>query len=285
MANARGPRGAFWPQDHWGRVTNAAVEAELVEPFARAGADEATDLALHRFGDRLHSVYLAGQAARGRPGGAAFFILLRLGAPFSTPDARANDAWETVAAARLQRLHPALGRVEVSVFGWKDVFTTDGAFSPARFRLAVNSICVAGRNMNRMIAPQRLDAAAMNGDILAFRQRMLNATRRVSLDDGEDNVRSAAIEAGHAVIAAAFALVIEREQVYTEDLDLQRDLFILNYPSRAQDMKDAFRMATRPSTDRLRVLTFIDSASRWMSPLTDAWLNANNPQRRERLKA
>jgi hypothetical protein len=264
---------------------NAAIEPGLIDPGARDAADEATDLALHRFGERLHSVYLAGQAARGRPGGLSFFILLRLGAPLSTPETRANDTWEAVAAARLQRLHPRVGRVSVSVFGWKDVFTTDGAFSPERFRLAVNSLCVAGRNMNRMLPPQRLDAAAMNGDILAFRQRMLDAARRLSSDDGEDNVRSSALEAGHAVLSAAFALIVDREQVYTEDLDLQRDLFILNYPGRAREMKEAYRMTVRPSSDRLKTLMFIDSASRWMSPLTDAWLNANNPQRRERLKA
>jgi hypothetical protein len=35
----------------------------------------------------------------------------------------------------------------------------------------------------------------------------------------------------------------------------------------------------------MKALVFIDAACRWMTPMTDAWLNANNPQRTERLKA
>ncbi|HOZ25796.1 MAG TPA: hypothetical protein PLH23_00760 [Hyphomonadaceae bacterium] len=274
-------RGEFWPQDHWGRVTNAAIAREQVAQPALEAAEEAADVALERFGDRLHSVYLSGPAARGRPGGAAFFVLLRLGAS----DARSNESWESAVAAQIRRRHPRIGRVAVAVFNWKDVFTTDGAFSPARFRLAVNSVCVAGRNMTRMLAPQRIDTASMNGDILGFRPRMLNAAGRLAAARSPDRVRAAAMDAGHAVLAASFALVMEREQIYTEDLDLRRDLFTLNYPGRTRDLAEAYAMATRPSPDAMKALVFIDSACRWLTPMTDAWLNANNPQRTERLKA
>ncbi|HVK82293.1 MAG TPA: hypothetical protein VM915_16950 [Verrucomicrobiae bacterium] len=274
-------RGEFWPQDHWGRVTNAALAREQITQPALEASDEAADAALERFGDRLHSVYLSGPAARGRPGGAAFFVLLRLGAS----DIKSNESWESAVAAQLRRRHPRVGRIAVAVFNWKDVFTTDGAFSPARFRLAVNSVCVAGRNMTRMLAPQRIDTAAMNGDILQFRPRMLNAAGRLAAARSPDRVRAAAMDAGHAVLAAAFSLVMDREQIYTEDLDLRRDLFVLNYPGRTRDMSEAYAMATRPSPDAMKALVFIDSACRWLTPMTDAWLNANNPQRTERLKA
>ncbi len=93
------------------------------------------------------------------------------------------------------------------------------------------------------------------------------------------------MDAGHAVLSAAFALVMEREQIYTEDLDLRRDLFTLNYPGRTRDLSEAYAMATRPSPDAMKALVFIDNACRWLTPMTDAWLNANNPQRTERLKA
>ena len=274
-------RGEFWPQDHWGRVTNAAIAREKIAQPALEAAEEAADVALERFGDRLHSVYLSGPAARGRPGGAAFFVLLRLGAS----DLKSNESWEASVASQLRRRHPRIGRVAVAVFNWKDVFTTDGAFSPARFRLAVNSVCVAGRNMTRMLAPQRIDSAAMNGDILGFRPRMLNAAGRLAAARAPDRVRAAAMDAGHAVLAAAFALVMEREQIYTEDLDLRRDLFTLNYPGRSRDLSEAYAMATRPSPDAMKALVFIDNACSWLTPMTDAWLNANNPQRAERLKA
>lgn len=281
MANTVRLRGQFWPQDHWGRVTNVAMAREAISQTVIEAAEEGVDVALERFGDHLHSVYLSGPAARGRPGGAAFLILLRLGA--ST--LHNNSSWEAAVAAQLRRRHPRVGRIAIAVFNWKDVFTTDGAFSPARFRLAVNSVCIAGRNMTRMLAPQRIDAAAMNGDILGFRPRMLNAASRLAAARSPDRVRSACMDSGHAVLAAAFALVMEREQLYTEDLDLRRDLFTLNYPGRHREMAEAYSMAIRPSSDPMKALVFIDSACKWMTPLTDAWLNSNNPQRAERLKA
>ncbi len=284
MTQAARVRGQFWPQDYWGRVTNVASPREGISRSAIDAAEEAADLALERFGERLHSVYLSGPAARSRSGGASFLILLRLGAP-GAADIRVREAWEMAVAAQLRRRHASLGRISVSVFDWKDVFTTDGAFSLARFRLAVNSHCVAGRNMSRMLAPQKLDAAAVNGDILAFRTRMLAATRRVSAAKTEDRVRAAVSDAGLAVVSAGFALVLEREQVYTEDLDLRRDLFILNNPKRARRMREAYQMAQKPVSDPMKALTFIDDACRWMTPLTDAWLNSNNPQRAERLRA
>src|SRR5262245_6500509 len=92
-------RGAFWPQDHWGRVTNAAIRREQVAQPALEIADEAADAALERFGEQLHSVYLSGPAARGRPGGAAVLILLRMGAPHVSSGTA--DSWEHLLAAHL----------------------------------------------------------------------------------------------------------------------------------------------------------------------------------------
>ena len=114
---------------------------------------------------------------------------------------------------------------------------------------------------------------------------MLNAAGRLAAARSPDRVRAAAMDAGHAVLAAAFSLVMEREQIYTEDFDLRRDLFVLNYPARQREMAEAYAMATRPSPDAMKALVFIDAACKWLTPLTDAWLNANNPQRTERLKA
>ena len=50
---------------------------------------------------------------------------------------------------------------------------------------------------------------------------MLNAAGRLAAAKAPDRVRAAAMDAGHAALSAAFALVMEREQIYTEDLDLR----------------------------------------------------------------
>jgi len=285
MTNTLRLRGAFWPQDDFGRVMNAAVAREALAPSAIEPAETAADLALERFCDQLHSVYLSGPAARGRPGGAAFIILLRLGAETLAGGRSAIDAWEAAAAGHLRRRHPLFGRISVSVLTWPEVFPPAGEFSPARFRLAVNSVCVAGRSMTRMLPAQALDPAVMNTDIVAFRSRMLTAVGRVNAATGPERIRAAARDAGMAALAAGFALILEREQCYTEDLDLRRDLIALNFPARTRDIRDAYAMAQRPAEDALAVLKFIDASCKWLTPKTDAWLNAHNPRRLERLTA
>lgn len=284
MSNRLGLRGAFWPQDAWGRVVNAAVPREAVAGAWIEAADDLLDLAIERFGDGLHSLYLSGAAARGRPDGGVFIVLLRLSVEGAPPQ-RGRFAWETAAAGALRRRYTRLGSVAVQVYRWKDVFTTDGAFSPARFRLAVNSICLAGRDMNRLLAPQRLDAALMNADIVALRPRLSAAAQKLAAARTAHRVRAAAREAGCAVLAAAHALVLEQEQTYTEDLDLQRDLFVIHHPSRKRAMRDAYVMATQPPGDAATAQGFVEASLRWLGPMTEAWLNAHNPQRLERLKA
>jgi hypothetical protein len=35
----------------------------------------------------------------------------------------------------------------------------------------------------------------------------------------------------------------------------------------------------------MKALAFIERTCRWLAPMSDAWLNAHNPQRADRLKA
>ncbi|MEM8920477.1 MAG: hypothetical protein AAGB25_03855, partial [Pseudomonadota bacterium] len=254
-------RGELWPQDRWGRVLNAGVDSSQLSQAAWLLGEEAADLASERFEQKLHSVYLSGPAARGRAGGAAAFVLLRLG-----ETGLASGAWATAAAAELRRRHPDIGPTSISVFRWRDVFSTDGAFSPARFRLGVNSVCVAGRDVGRLIAPQRLDDAASNPAIIAFQSRMWGAAKKAGAAARPARVRAAAMDAGHAVLAAGFSMVMSAEQAYSEDLDLRRDFFALAHPDHKGAIHQAYNMAVRPVDDPRAVLTFIESICKWMSP-------------------
>ncbi len=66
MPQAAKVRGEFWPQDNWGRIANAAFPRDKAARIAIEAAEEAADIALERFEEKLHSVYLSGPAARRR---------------------------------------------------------------------------------------------------------------------------------------------------------------------------------------------------------------------------
>ena len=59
-------RGAFWKQDRMGRILNAAVQRAELDLAWSCLAERACDLAIERFADTIHSVYLCGPAARNR---------------------------------------------------------------------------------------------------------------------------------------------------------------------------------------------------------------------------
>jgi hypothetical protein len=266
--------GQIWPQDRWGRVLNAAMARDALPVQIVSAAERAADLCLERFGEELHSVYLSGPAARGRPGGATFLALLRLSGTHLD-----LGSWSIAAASELRRQLPNLGPVAMAVFRWRDVFPADGRFAAPRFRLATNSLCVAGRDAARLIAPQPLSVAAANPSVLALKARLSQAAKRLKAASTTARVRAASADAGRAVLAAGFGLVLLDEQVWTEDLDRRRDFFLLNRPERKADIERAYQMATRPPAAALEGLAFIEQAAGWLVPECEAWLDMFNPAR------
>ncbi|MBB34548.1 MAG: hypothetical protein CME88_14420 [Hirschia sp.] len=269
-------RGAFWKQDRMGRILNAAVQRAELDLAWSCLAERACDLAIERFADTIHSVYLCGPAARNRPGGASFAIVLRPAA-----DENGADSWAQAAAAELRREAPHNQSANVTVLGWRDLFMQRGRHSPARFRLSVNSICVGGRNLKPMIPAPKLTEAVANTSIVALETRLLRAKAKTMTANTRRRVRAISAQVGHDVISAGYATIMAGEQLYSEDLDMRRDLFALHYPELKNEIQRAYDMAALPTGDPVPLRTFINDTLKWMTPITSAWLNTYNPQREE----
>ena len=274
-------RGEFWPQDQWGRTKNIAVARADLDLRWSGLSEEAVDLAHERFGEHLHSVYLSGSAARNRPNHGVFLIILESGAPSFDVSA----SWARAAARELRLRAPVAMSLKVVVLRWRDVFPRSGQHSPVRFRLAVNSICVGGRNLSRLLPAQPLEAAVANTAIVSLEARLSQAKQRTLASDSRRRIRAVSADVGNAVVSAGYATVMTAEQLYTEDLDMRRDLFALNYPDLTDNIQRAYDMAAIPSNDPAQVRAFINDTRGWLSPITDAWLNQYNPERSVLLKS
>ncbi len=273
-------RGEFWPQDEFGRVLNIAVKKDKLSTLWAEICDTAIDFALERFADDLHSVYLSGPAARNRPGGGSIVIVLKKG----VEDINAAS-WQKSSAQELRRSHNSKFGLNVHVIKWREVFATMGRYSPAKFRLSVNSVCVAGRNVTRLITPHKIDEAIANSMLVNFETRLIKAKQRTLASDSRTAIRSVSANVGHAIVSAGYATVLAAEQTFTEDLDIRRDVFALHHPERSEDIQRAYDMSALPSCDPVQVRAFINEASDWMLPLVDKWLNTHNPRRVDMLSA
>ncbi|MFC7291870.1 hypothetical protein [Hirschia litorea] len=271
-------RGKFWPQDAFGRVLNAAVKREDLNLLWSNLSESAVDVAHARFGDDLHSVYLSGPAARNRPGGGSIMIVL-------APHVKAAniDNWALPAAEELRRLHNCKFGLNIHVLKWRDVFCPMGQTSPSKFRLSVNSICIGGRNITRLIQQLSINEAVANPMLVSFESRLQDAKQKTLLSDSRRVIRSVSANVGHAVVSAGYASVMAAEQVYTEDLDIRRDIFTLHHPDHKDDIQRAYDMAALPSYDPVQVRAFINEARDWVLPIVNTWLNTYNPDRMDLL--
>lgn len=270
--------GEIWPMDRQGRAKNAAGRTQL-RPAARRAAGLAAQAYLDRLGDDLHSVYLTGPAARGRVGPLRAFGVLRLTAP---PH---GEAWLAPVAGAIRARWPNAGAPELSLLPWRDVFPVDETFSLPRFQIGVNSLCIAGRDLGRSIAPQHPSTAAANAWIISAASRVADAQARLTLAATPGDVAHEAETIARFLLETGFALVMSHEGVYTEDLDLQRDLFALNYPDQTQAIEMAHRFASTPPDTANEALELVNGFGQWIMDEANRWLDKYNPARVRALPA
>lgn len=270
--------GEIWPMDRQGRAKNAAGRTQL-RPAARRAAGLAAQAYLDRLDDEVHSVYLTGPAARGRMGPFRAFGVLRLTA------APHGEAWLQSVAGAIRSRWPNAGIPELSLLPWRDVFPADDTFSLARFRIGVNSLCIAGRDLGRSVAPQHPSTAAANAWIISAASRVADAEARLTLAGPDTDIAHEAESLARFLLETGFALVMSHEGVYTEDLDLQRDLFSLNYPELADAAELAHEFCICPPTNAVDALKLVQDLGRWMIGEADRWLDTYNPARVHALPA
>jgi hypothetical protein len=271
-------QGDLWPMDRYGRAMNVGDRSSLT-PLGRRVARAVADCYRNRLGSCLHSVYLTGPYARGRVGPVRAFGVLRMTA--SAPSLSWLDEAATIVRARW----PGVGRPELALYTWRDVFPAGDDFSPARFQLAVNSVCLVGRDLARLVAPQRLNISAANAWIMPVRERVSAARAQLAYVVREEDIAHDCAEIARFLLTAGFAMVMPHEGVYTEDPDRQGDFIAFNYPERAADAELACRYAFKPTRSAAELGAFLGGFGEWLADQSDIWLDRHNPQRRAALPA
>tara|TARA_B100000678_G_scaffold194397_1_gene162806 strand:- start:8300 stop:9133 length:834 start_codon:yes stop_codon:yes gene_type:complete len=268
-----------WPQDPWGRVLNGALEIHDLPASSLDIAQTAADIAFERFGDALHSVYLSGSMARDLNHDAAFIIVLR-----HLRRAVGLDLFCAAAALRVQKLHSEIGACSFEVFSWDDVFPADGSFSHPRFRLGVNSVAIAGRDLKRLIAPQKLTPAAANASIVGLSGKLKSLQHRLKAVSTESRVRATSRQFAQIGLCGAFACVMAAEQVYSEDYATMARFVSLNLPDVEPSLNLLVQMSEQGTSSSLEALAISDDVMSWLPDFAEGWLDAHNPKRDETLK-
>lgn len=269
----------LWSQDPWGRILNGALMSTELPVNVLTLAESAIDLAHERFADDLHSVYLTGPVARNQGREPEFIIVLR-----HSTQALGIDLFCAAAALRLQKEHPDFGTCHIQVYAWTDIFPEDGCFSYPRFRIGVNSVVVAGRDLKRLIAPQKLTTAVANAFLVDLPGKLSSLQQRLKAISTETRVHATSRLFSQTALDGAFALVLAEEQIYTEDPETMASFVGLSFPQHRNNLAALVRMSRLGTFSSLEALAVADETLRWLPGLAEAWLDQFNPERQKSLK-
>lgn len=249
----------IWPIDREGHIANRAEDGLLPEDLFEL-CHEMIDLCATRFEDRLHSVYLSGEAAWNWPAPAIFRVVLRDDVPRSTDRELENPRRLSLRIWQMTALP-----VEVRVHGWKET-TPRPPQAPSRLqvRLKANARCIAGPDLTVElpgVRPDRATARTLIGDYPDFIRRVEAEAPGVV---NEHSLLALSRETALRTLEAAFALIMDREEAYSECADVMAGYAALHWPERRRSLSMAERIARDGVELSLELASFIDHHTRWV---------------------
>jgi len=248
----------IWPMDRQGRLVNRATTGPIPEDLLELCHDM-TDLALQRFEDRLHSVYLTGDAAWDWPAPARFRIVLR-----DDSLRRPDLDFGGLQALQVRAGHVLSHPVEVRVHGWSEVREMISAPTRLQMRLATSSRCIAGPDLTREIIPpepDRLAARALVADYTTLIERIAAQAPRIV---NEARLRRLSRQAAHRTLETLFALIMDKEGVYTECPEVMAGFAAMHWPQRRHSIATCERVARDGVSLSLELSSFIDHHTAWV---------------------
>lgn len=270
--------GRFWPMSDDGLILNDGAE-EKIDPVFHQGIAQTINAYQRNLRTALHSVYVTGDVARGRAH-KGLSDLQTAAVLKSGQGARADEAgWLIMAEGVTHAAQSAARRVDMKIYRHSAVFPVTDRFSAQAFDLATTGVCVWGHSVLHDLPSYPPCAAIANADLVGIGSILSDARDALTRNPSPVTTRELGRYLAEAIIHACGALVMLEEDVYTRDLDLSRDLFLLHYPERQTDLNRALSLACRSSDDPESILIFLDSVRAWMVPAVTRWLDKHNPER------
>lgn len=248
----------IWPMSRDGRLINRAQEGPMPEDLLELCHD-IVDLAIQRFGKRLHSVYLTGDAAWDWPAPALFRIVLKDDSP-RPPDLEFGGLQALQVRAGHVLSHP----VDVRVYGWSDIREMRSAPTRLQVRLATSSRCIAGPDLTEDILAPEPGAAAAKALMIGYTHFIERIAAQAPRIVNEARLKRLSRQAGYRTLETLFALIMEKEGVYTECPEVMAGFAALHWPQRRHSIASCERVARDGLTRSLELSSFIDHHTAWV---------------------
>lgn len=257
--------GVFLDTDEEGYLLSDSSAGKIVSPWSEA-VDYARELEVRRLGDRLHSLYLRGSAARGRAiPGRSDLDLFAVIFDDKPGDAPPPPLWSQ--NTEFRRRFPFVTSVESSHIALANVH---GPFHYYRFAMKVSAVCIHGEDLLPQIAPYKADAPIAEEWFRIFPHLIDQLVDDLDKARDEETQKSLCQDLMKAFLRAGFLLVMKRQNSYTRDLYPSYQSFSHFYPERKSTMWRCLELAVNPISDTEEFLPLVTDFNAWMREATEA---------------
>jgi uncharacterized protein len=208
--------------------------------------------------DTVHSVYVYGSVARGtaRHGDSDIDLLLVIARPADDGMRTSISRLEQEFSARYAERFRAVELAYVHL---------DRLLDPAEFYghpcfLKHLCVCIRGEDLRQRYPRFRPDTGVsrgFNGDLESTLERI-----RKELEN-PNTYRLSARSGSKKLLRTAFALVMPRERMWTDDLDTMAGVFEKYYPGKREEIRTALEWAKSPS-EKEAMLDLLDTFGAWL---------------------
>lgn len=246
MTNKIYPTGKFNDIDSEGYILNSGVYPVIQEVY-RAPVQLAVDLALSRFSDIIHSIYLRGSVAKGiavpNISDIDFIFISSRSVTREEKDILYKEFEPQVCTT-----FPFINDIEYH-FQSIELLKNKGV----QFMMKTQCVCIYGDDVNLTLPRFRIDKNAF---------AHIHSLEKDVIDTFDDKHSCAWIM--KRLVRTGFELCMMRSQKYTRDLYPCYEVFSEYYPERKEEMFEALTLAIYPIDDKAKINSIVGSLGNFL---------------------
>jgi uncharacterized protein len=218
---------------------------------------------LEKFGPQLDGVYLYGSVPTGNAieqNSDLDMLLVLKEKPDQELSEKISDLEKTLCAD----YEPMLRGVGLGISNVAEAKSEKEKFGLMCFMKHL-CICIYGNDITKDIPgfkPSKEVAEGFNGDLA---QSLESSKAKIEKATLESEIKKRSQAVSKKIIRTGFSLVMPRSESWTTDLQTSVDTFANHYPEKTIEMNTALEWAKAGSSDKQKVVEFIDTFGQWLT--------------------
>jgi len=225
----------------------------------KEAVDEIVNVCKKHLGNNLVSVYVGGSVALGEGKEDKSDIDTYAIVSVSEPDIKeAEKTWVKDEVAMLNKLFPFQRGIEILL---KPV---DNILLRKKFQMKVIAAHVYGKDFDSEIEPFKLDRETLKLIRYLPGREIDSARRKLEMFDTPEKIKETAVWIAKRLVRGGGTLVMWKGDFYTMDISTLAEIFIKDYPEKAEEMKKALDWTKNAPENKQEILNFLDTFGNWL---------------------